>query len=79
MKAKSNEIEAVKRTLSQADKTHADRMKDKDEELDSARKQCEKLEKDIENAKNAARQELLQERQLLEAKVMRVLMSCNNV
>ena len=79
MKAKNNEIEAAQCTLSQERDTHADRMKAKDEELDSASKQCEKLEKDIENAKNAAQQELVQERYLLGAKVMRVLLSCSNV
>ncbi len=68
MKAKDNEIEAAQRTLSREKDTHLDRMKAKDEDVENAK-----------NAELAARQELFQERQLLGAKVMRVVIMCNTV
>ena len=49
------------------------------EALNARDEKCKQLEKDIENAEHAARWELWKERQLLGAKVMHVLLSCNNV
>jgi hypothetical protein len=61
VKVKNNEIEAVKLTLSQEKDTHANQMKAKDEELERAHEQRQRLE--------------LEMRILRQKKVMRVLLS----